>query len=179
MNAVAEISRGHPKPTVKPIWLRESIPNPQKFIIPKSAYNAALTSSTNNLKQHIIDISSDQINKLKNNFIEETDENCSTFDILTALLWRVRTRAVNGEPRANVTLTFPTDMRPNLNQVLPCGSGYYGNLLYASLVKSTSEFVGQAAFAEVVKTVRDAKQRSFKKCSTWSSQGFDEELVTG
>jgi len=168
MKAVAEIAQGLSQPTTKPIWFRESIDDPQQLSFTLSEAHA-LASSTNDFVSHAIDISVDQIDQLKNYFTKETGDKCSTFDILTAMVWQCRTRAISLEPPTDVTLVFPINMRRTLHELLPSDGGYYGNYIYTSVVKAPSKLVGNAPLAEIVNLIRDAKRRAFNKSATrWS-----------
>ncbi|KAJ4752047.1 HXXXD-type acyl-transferase family protein [Rhynchospora pubera] len=78
--AIGEIARGQDKPTIEAEWRRDAIPNP------KNAPISHLPKPTNTHLQCLaIDISVDYINHFKNQYMEQTGQRCTTFEVLIAI----------------------------------------------------------------------------------------------
>ncbi|CAL9082710.1 unnamed protein product [Musa acuminata var. zebrina] len=113
LNAVAEIARGLPNPTVEPAWSREVIPNP-----PKLPPGGPPVFSSLKLLDATVDLSDDHINHVKAQHLELTGQRCSTFDVAVSNLWQSRTRGINLDPGVDVHVCFFANTRHLLRQVL-------------------------------------------------------------
>jgi Transferase family len=163
MTAVGEIARGQDKPTIKAEWRREAIPDP------KNAPIGHLPKPTNTHLQYLaIDISIDYINHFKNQYMEQTGQRCSAFEVLIAKAWQSRTRAINFAPGSVVHLAFAMNARPLLHQKLPASGGFYGNCYYIMKVSSDSKKVVNASIVEIVKMIKDGKKRQPLEFAKWA-----------
>ncbi|KAJ8478293.1 hypothetical protein OPV22_022020 [Ensete ventricosum] len=151
--AVAELARGHACPLVKPVWCRKAIPSPPKLSRRHAPSPAAIHFETS-----VFDISSDQINALKNQFCRETSQKCSTFDVVTAILWQCRTRAISLDPHADMHLGFAANTRHMLRGLLP-QEGFYGNCVYPMGIKANARTIAGSSPVEVIELIRAAKER--------------------
>ena len=69
---------------------------------------------------------SEKLQRLKMEALADgTIEGCTTFEALSALVWRARTRALGLEPGQETKLLFAVDGRTRLEPPLP--KGYFGN----------------------------------------------------
>ncbi|KAJ6827850.1 putative 3'-N-debenzoyl-2'-deoxytaxol N-benzoyltransferase [Iris pallida] len=168
--AIAEIARsGLKQPSLTPLWRREAIlspPNPQlgtQSVAPGIPYTAF------EFEFCTVDISLDSINKSKEQFTKETGEICSTFDVITANLWRSRTRAIDMPSDTSVYVNFPANVRQALQNkgTLQEGSGYYGNCAYGIVVEAPSGKIATCSFSEIVMLIKEAKGRLTTKLSRW------------
>lgn len=171
VNAVAEMARGLPTPTVEPIWCRDAIP---KFNPAKLPPGPPPILTAFDFEYSISDISSDTINEIKNLFTSETGQRCSTFDVITAMVWRARTRAIGLEPHLDVNLGFAADTRHLLRHLLPKEKGYYGNCVYPMSVTASSGKIAGSSLVEIVGLVREAKKMLPTKFAKWMA-GENEE----
>ncbi|XP_038974647.1 acyl transferase 5-like [Phoenix dactylifera] len=156
------MATGLPQPAVAPVWCREAIPDPPKR--PQGeppSFNAFLFENS------IIDLSLDSINHVRDEFIKETGHKCSIFDVVTAMIWRGRTRAVGLESQDEVRLDFVANVRHLLHEVLPQGGGFYGNCVFFVGITSTSGKIKHASLVEVVSLIREAKESLPTKFSEW------------
>ncbi|XP_010915023.2 acyl transferase 9 [Elaeis guineensis] len=159
INAVGEIARGLPEPTVKPVWNREAFPNPKIKPGPlPDLPNLALEYSA-------VDFPLDYINQLKNRFMEHTGRRCSTFDVLTAKAWQCRTKALKLAPDVNVRLCFFASVR----HILKLDRGYYGNCIFPVKMMVPSGKVIRSSLVEVVDLIRDAKERMAAEVLAWAN----------
>ncbi|PIA38336.1 hypothetical protein AQUCO_02800190v1 [Aquilegia coerulea] len=168
LNDVGEIARGFLHPTTAPVWDREAIPTSARLARtygqPRNPH--ALPIMPNFELQHApIDVSQDQINKVKNKFLETTGNYCSTFDVIVAALWRHRTQVLNLDRDINVNLVFSANTRKFLDPPLP--EGFYGNCFYPVTVTISSGWLVEAAITEVVKLIKAAKARVPTEFTKW------------
>ncbi|KAJ9543150.1 hypothetical protein OSB04_022857 [Centaurea solstitialis] len=168
LNAVAEFARGAQKLTISPIWHRDFLPddqpqtlsstiNPEKFMLPPAA--------DYELEQANIDIPLDQISQLKHQF------SGSTFEIVSALLWKNRTQAISlGSPENRMMkLVFFANCRHLVEPPLP--KGFYGNCFFPVTVNAYSDTLVQAGVGEVVKMIQEAKANLPKEFANWVNNG--------
>ncbi|CAD5192356.1 unnamed protein product [Musa acuminata subsp. malaccensis] len=161
LKAVAEIARGHARLVVEPVWCREVIPSP-----PKQSRGHPPSLAFFRFETAVFDVSLDHINAVKNQFSRERGHKCSTFDVVTAMVWQCRTRGIGLEPHVDVHLGFAANTRHLLRQLLP-QEGFYGNCVYPMEVKARSGTVAGASLVEVMELIRDAKERMSAKFLDW------------
>ncbi|KAF5748682.1 HXXXD-type acyl-transferase family protein [Tripterygium wilfordii] len=92
-------------------------------------------------------------------------DKCTTFEALSAFVWRARTKALNMQPEQETKLLFAVDGRPKFNPPLP--KGYFGNgiVLTNSICKAGELLEKPLSFAaglvqDAVKMVKDSYMRS-------------------
>ncbi|PIA60712.1 hypothetical protein AQUCO_00300315v1 [Aquilegia coerulea] len=165
LNAVGEIARGFEHPRIAPMWHRESIPASARLAhaLRKPKPPPPIPSYT--LEHVSIDISLDQVDKLKNQFFELTGEYCSTFDVVAASIWRHRAQTIALGKENNAVLVFMGDMRRLLDPPLP--EGYYGNCFFPVTVTVSSGWLLEATNADIVKLIKDAKAKLPNEFSKW------------
>jgi hypothetical protein len=189
LKAVGELARGLLAPSVAPVWDRDAIPDPPSPPPPQ------LTEFK--LMAQVADISSESIARIKNEFKTSTGEGCSTFDAVTAVVFKCRALALAAAfpDDAVLQVAFAAGTRHLLRGVLPAVDGYYGNCVYLACVTRTGKAVRESALAELVGAVREAKEAvaagfadwmhgagrydvpldySTVLLSDWSRLGFDE-----
>nr|XP_009403024.1 PREDICTED: 3'-N-debenzoyl-2'-deoxytaxol N-benzoyltransferase-like [Musa acuminata subsp. malaccensis] len=162
LKAVAEIARGHARPVVYPVWCRDAIPSPPKLSpgLPLPSFKAF------NFENSVFDISSVHIDAVKNQFSRERGQKCSTFDVVTAMAWQCRTRAICFNAHVDVHLGFAANTRHLLRGLLP-QEGYYGNCVYPMGIKAKSGTIAGSSPVEVIELIRDAKERISTKFLDW------------
>ncbi|XP_072979573.1 acyl transferase 7-like [Typha angustifolia] len=163
MAAVGEIARGATRPSVEPAWARDAIPDPinvRRGPLPEP--------SKSKLQYLAMDISLDYINHFKNQFLEQTGQRCSAFEVLVAKAWQSRTRAVNFRPESEIHLCFAMNARPLLHQTLPPNGGFYGNCYYIMRVSATSRKILHSSVLEIVKLIKEGKKRLPAEFARWA-----------
>lgn len=90
---------------------------------------------------------------------------CTTFEVLSGLVWRARTEALRLQPGQKTKLLFAVDGRSRFDPPLP--KGYFGNgIMLTGCLSTAGELPGRPlSFAvglvqEAVKTVTDEYMRS-------------------
>nr|XP_008341279.2 omega-hydroxypalmitate O-feruloyl transferase [Malus domestica] len=174
VNSWGKIARG--LPLTAPPFLDRSIlkaRNPPRIEYPHHEFSEITgTSSTNNdlceekMLYRSFSFDSEKLEKLKMKAREEGAlENCTTFEALSAFVWKARTRALNLLPEQQIKLLFAVDGRPKFRPPLP--KGYFGNGIVLTnsicqagdlLDKPLSNAVGLVQ--DAIKMVTDSYMRS-------------------
>ncbi|XVF72833.1 hypothetical protein PTKIN_Ptkin12aG0152600 [Pterospermum kingtungense] len=155
--AVGELARGLEHLSTAPVWQRDFFPTPTHQAIVNVVPNLPPPMPDNRLEHVSIDITMDEINRLKQEFHESTGQACSTFEIVAANCWRLRTRAINFEPSTEVRLLFFANYRQLLDPPLP--KGFYGNCFFPITISAPCELLTQASKVEVIKLIQEAKTK--------------------
>jgi len=139
INAWAEIARGVTKPSIAPVWGRELLMarDPPRITFNHREYEQIqdnFPSSNHNLIQRSFFFRTLDIAALRK-LIPQHLQHCSTFDLITACLWRCRTKAMQIEADEDVRMMCIVNARGRFNPPLP--DGYYGNA-FAYLAAVTS-----------------------------------------
>ncbi|KAE8766652.1 3'-N-debenzoyl-2'-deoxytaxol N-benzoyltransferase [Hordeum vulgare] len=171
LTAVGELARGFKAPSVAPVWNRDAIPNPP------SPLPGQITEFR--LVTQVADISAQSIARVKDECKQasaaSTGEVCSTFDAVTAIVFKCRTLALASAlpDDTEVRMAFAASTRHLLRGVLPAVEGYYGNCVFLACVTRTGKAVREAALAEVVGAVREAKEAVPARFAGWM-RGVDQ-----
>ncbi|KAJ4954248.1 hypothetical protein NE237_011031 [Protea cynaroides] len=160
LSAVGELARGLNHPSITPVWCREAVTTKAPQVHETGKANPPPQPTLPSLPDYqleyaSIDITPDQINQLKHEFQESTGRTCSTFEVVAASMWSCRTRAIDLDRDAKVTLVFFANARQLLCPPLP--QGFYGNCFFPVTTTVSSEEVSQASHAEVVKLIQESK----------------------
>ncbi|KAF4371708.1 hypothetical protein G4B88_030812 [Cannabis sativa] len=188
LNAVGEFARGFDRLTVDPVWCRDffltnntttSTPQPLPTIMPFVNYK---------LKEAHVDISMEQIEKLKQHFQQSTGgaHKCSTFEIVAASFWSCRTKAItitnynsnDDVEEEMVRLVFFANCRQLMQPPLP--EGFYGNCFFPVTIKASKKFVANASVVEVVKMIQQGKAKLGEEFDNYrksrnENDGMEEE----
>ncbi|KAJ7973144.1 3'-N-debenzoyl-2'-deoxytaxol N-benzoyltransferase-like protein [Quillaja saponaria] len=162
LSTIGELARNVENPSIIPVWQRDFF----QTSLQKSNIAASLPSppmpSNKRLEQANFDIPLGKIQQLKQEFLRVSGGNiCSTFEIVVALCWRSRTRAIiNYLNKSNTTLVklgFAVNCRNLLNPPLP--KGFYGNCAFPMTITAPWESLVQASIIDVVKMIQEAKAK--------------------
>ncbi|KAH9316723.1 hypothetical protein KI387_025350, partial [Taxus chinensis] len=124
LKALGEMARGEIKPSLEPIWKRELLkPEDSRYLQLDDFESLLPTSKVEKMVQASIFINSETVKYMKQCIMEECNEFCSTFEVLAALAWIARTKALQIPHNETVKLFFIQDMRRSLNPQLL--KGYY------------------------------------------------------
>jgi hypothetical protein len=169
LKAVGEMARGMPEPSIKPVWVQDAIPNP-----PKPPLGLPPSFTAFNFEKSMVEISLDSIKRIKDQVASETNQKCSTFDVVTAIMFKCHVSAIDFAPDAEVCLGFTASTRHLLSNVLPSVDGYYGSCVNPGGLTKTSQEVKEASLVEIVTTIRDAKDALSTRFLDWMSGGAKE-----
>ncbi|KAM0839106.1 hypothetical protein ACQ4PT_060529 [Festuca glaucescens] len=164
LTAVGELARGLPAPSVAPVWDRDAIPDPPS---PPPPFFTVLTEFR--LVTQVADISAESIERVKDEFKQAAGEGCSTFDAVTAVVFKCRALALVGAlpDDAKVRVGFAAGTRHLLHGVLPAVDSYYGNCVCLACVATTSRAARESALVELVGAVREAKEAVAAGFADW------------
>jgi omega-hydroxypalmitate O-feruloyl transferase len=173
LKGLAETARGETKLSVEPVWQREFL-KPQQHLnrvrfqhdeFLESGFivnnNCSMQQQMSNVKAEDLIlasffISSDALQSIKQPIAEEVKEHCTTFEVLAALVWRARTRALGIPLHHAVRLLFAVDARSAFDP--PLAVGYYGNGQYLACACSTTALeVVNGSLSHAVKMIKKAK----------------------
>ncbi|XP_006662150.1 acyl transferase 15-like [Oryza brachyantha] len=148
LQAVGELARGLPAPTIIPARWDEAT----QAVSPSSLLSAKhiMPSVTHplNLTLHNLAISSRLISSVRGS-------SCTVFEAVAAALWKCRTRVVMSDPEA-ATMLF---MVVNSRKYMGVRDGYYGNCTTLHMAMAKSGEVANSSILNVVKIIRRAKEQ--------------------
>lgn len=163
LNAIAEIARGSaPSPTIQPVWQRELLfarELPQisfKHHEYEEIHDANRTSVEIQSVDRSFIISHREISSLRKHLFPHL-QNCSMFEILTAVVWRCHTIALNIDSINEVGFALCANARPKFNPPLP--SGFYGNAIGFPVTFSNVNQLCQNPLWYAVELVRQTKAK--------------------
>lgn len=132
MTAVAELARGLPSPTVRPVWdrhLLDARSPPNQTCVHREYDDVPDTKGTiiplDDMVHRSFFFGPAQISSLKSHLPPHLRSSASTFELLTACLWKCRTLALSPDPDEEVRIICIVNARAKFNPPLP--EGYYGN----------------------------------------------------
>ncbi|XVE90363.1 hypothetical protein DITRI_Ditri20bG0071600 [Diplodiscus trichospermus] len=164
MSAMGEMARGALAPLSPPVWERHLLnarDTPLITCLHPEYDNATITNCavicipTDNLVHRSFFFGPTQVSALRR-FVPD-NLRCSTFDILTASLWRCRTEALELGSNEDVRLIIIVNARAKFNPPLP--SGYYGNALGYPAAQTTAGKLCQNPLEYAIELVKEAKAK--------------------
>ncbi|RCV39183.1 hypothetical protein SETIT_8G203100v2 [Setaria italica] len=139
LQAVGELAGGSPSPSVTPVRWDDSL------------HRLPLSLAT-----HDITIAMDSINRIRADFSTcFHGRQCTTFEVVLAILWPCRTRAIRPDQETPTLLVFLADMRRHIG----VKRGYYGNCIVVQLVMAKSGAVAGGEVKDLVMEIKHAKDR--------------------
>ncbi|CAN6343442.1 unnamed protein product [Urochloa humidicola] len=155
VQAVGELARG--SPSVPPVRLDDSLPATLPAVVPVARKLLSL-DPLDDLACLDFTVPASVIRRVRAEFAG--DPPCTAFEAATAVVWRCRTRAAmsdsGSDPEAPVALLFSANAR----RLVGAKEGYYGNCMTAAtVVAERSSAVASGDVVELVKMIRDAKER--------------------
>ncbi|TVU00316.1 hypothetical protein EJB05_54262, partial [Eragrostis curvula] len=152
MQAVGELARGMPRPSVLPV----SCGDDELPALPPSVAGigkALLTLQPQDFAYLDITVPSSCISRIKAGYFAD-DGPCTVIEAVIAVLWQSRMRAVMSDPAAPAPLIFPANVR----KLVGTREGYYGNCITPAVVVPTSGEVANGSIHDVVKLIKRAKR---------------------
>ncbi|CAM0914125.1 unnamed protein product [Alopecurus aequalis] len=155
MQAVGELSRGLPSPSVVPVRQGDSF-----VLLPPPSLRSLLQhlGSFQPCEMVLLDITIQKalIQRIKDRYASmNSGQPCSVFEAVAAVLWRCRTRVIMSDPEALIVLGFPSSARIHAG----AKEGYYGNCIVWRLVTTTAGVVANGAVMDLVEIIHRAKGR--------------------
>ncbi|KAH6787541.1 HXXXD-type acyl-transferase family protein [Perilla frutescens var. hirtella] len=174
LNAVGDMARGAETPAVGPHWCRNFLPTATPS--PSPSFPLAIPVPDYQLEPAIIDISLEEIEKLKQEFRRgRPGERCSTFEVVAAMLWRRRTEVIGLDEDTEVKLVFFANCRTLVEPALP--EGFYGNCFFPVSVSARSGELMAKDVMEVVEVIKEGKRRLPEEFRKWGERGGGEAFA--
>ncbi|PON38077.1 Transferase [Parasponia andersonii] len=117
-------------------------------------------------------LSSSLIENLKREVFKDGGFSCSSFEVLAALLWKARTKAMGLRKEAMVCLQFAVDTRNKVAPPLPAGfSGNAYVLASVALAAGELERIRHKAIVEKIRQAKDSVNNDYVKSYMEGVQG--------
>ncbi|KAM3371008.1 hypothetical protein ACQJBY_018390 [Aegilops geniculata] len=177
IRAIAELARGEAHTSVSPVWEREIFkardpPRVRHDVYPAydpsspsrtvlgdhdDADDPMLSTPTQEMVGQYLRFGPKEVAALRRHV--DTAQPCTTFELLTAFLWRCRTAALGYRPWQRVRLVLRVDARGNRRCRLdpPIPRGYYGNAVLRPMAEARVEDLCGRPLGHAVGLVRKAK----------------------
>ncbi|PRQ19146.1 putative alcohol O-acetyltransferase [Rosa chinensis] len=163
LNAVGEIAQGAEAPSTPPVWEREllSARDPPQISCTHHEFDDTIDHSYLNSAatvQRSFCFGPEEIKALKEHLPPHLSTCSSTFDLITACMWKCRTISLEMDPKQIVRLSCAVNARGKHNGLcLP--PGYYGNTFAYPAVVSTAERLGNSPLGYAVELVKKSKAK--------------------
>ncbi|XP_062186659.1 acyl transferase 15-like [Phragmites australis] len=158
LQAVGELARGLPAPSVIPIRWDDSLPGIPPTIAIAQQSMTGLASQDFAFFDYTIP--SSLISRIKAEFRDHANgQPCTVFEAVTAVLWQCRTRVAISDPEAPALLFIVANVRKHVG----AKDGYYGNCVSGQLVMATSGSVANGDIMGIVKMIKGAKEQIPKR----------------
>nr|GEY60418.1 benzyl alcohol O-benzoyltransferase-like [Tanacetum cinerariifolium] len=140
--ALGEIAKGASTPSTLPVWRREllSARNPPRVTFNRYEYEELVdTTGTvtplDDIAHKSFFFGPAQIAAIRR-FVPLHLKNCTTFEVLTACIWRCRTIALQHDPKDEMRIMCLVNARKKFNPSIPVG--FYGNAFCCPATISTT-----------------------------------------
>ncbi|GLT36472.1 hypothetical protein SLA2020_108470 [Shorea laevis] len=161
LTAVSEMAHGESVPSVMPIWERHlfNARYPPRVTCTHHEYEGvANTEGTiiplDDIVQRSFFFGPSEISTIRS-FLPHSLRQSSTFEVLTAFLWRYRTIALDVDPNKEVRAISIVNARSRFNPPIPMG--FYGNGIAFSTALTTARKLCQNPLAYALELVKQAK----------------------
>ncbi|XVE90364.1 hypothetical protein DITRI_Ditri20bG0071700 [Diplodiscus trichospermus] len=163
INAVGEMARGAVAPTVLPVWERHLLNarSPPRVTCTHHEFDQEMIdrkddiTQPNNMINRSFFFGFDEVLALRS--LVPPDHQFSTFDILTACLWRCHTRAFQLDPNEEIRIICIVNARSKFNPPLPLG--YYGNAIGYPATLTTVGKLCQSPLWYAIELVKETKAK--------------------
>ncbi|KAM0008401.1 putative benzyl alcohol O-benzoyltransferase [Helianthus debilis subsp. tardiflorus] len=148
LSGLDEIARGATSPSTLPVWQRELLCSSDPLPI-------TLTKGTPvDMVHKSLFFTTTEISAFRK-LVPVHLQSCTTFEVLTACLWRCRTIALQPNPEDEMVIAMSLNTRKMFNPPLPVG--YYGNVLANPFAISTARDLCNKPFAHALELVMKTK----------------------
>uniref|UniRef100_A0A0D9WY54 Uncharacterized protein n=1 Tax=Leersia perrieri TaxID=77586 RepID=A0A0D9WY54_9ORYZ len=179
IKTIADLAGGEPVPSTTPVWGREffAARTPPSLTHVYPAYKPILDSLDRNKDDDVMlttppetmvmkyfNFGPKEIAILRSLIPPHLIKSTTTFELLTAVMWRCRTLALGYEPDQQVRLMFTLNLRGGWNHEATIPQGYYGNAHFSPLVVVTVDELIRQPLADTVELMCRAKSNTTKEC---------------
>ncbi|XP_047326676.1 benzyl alcohol O-benzoyltransferase-like [Impatiens glandulifera] len=160
LTAVGELAQGHREPSVLPVWDRKLLNarDPPRVTCAHHEFDELVeTPIHEDLVHRSFFFGSAEVEALRQLvFSDQLGRHYSSFDLITACIWRCRTIALGLEPNEDVRLLFAVNARKKYKPPLP--TGYYGNAFAFPAALTTAGMLCTQPLDYALKLVMEAKE---------------------
>ncbi|KAL6279320.1 hypothetical protein ACE6H2_016201 [Prunus campanulata] len=164
LNAIGEMAKGADSPSIPPVWARELLNarDPPTITLPHYEYEQLLDSEgsfiidQSDMAQRSFYFGPQQIRALRKHLPPHLST-CSSFELITACIWKCRTLSLRLNPKDTVRLSCAINARGKPMDDLCLPLGFYGNAMGGPTVVSTVELVCASPLGYGVELVRKNK----------------------
>ncbi|XP_019251556.1 PREDICTED: benzyl alcohol O-benzoyltransferase-like [Nicotiana attenuata] len=161
MTTVGEMARGASAPSILPVWCRELLNarNPPQVTCTHHEYDEVPdTKGTiiplDDMVHKSFFFGPSEVSALRK-FVPHHLRKCSTFELLTAVLWRCRTMSLKPDPEEEVRVLCIVNARSRFNPPLP--TGYYGNAFVFPVAVTTAAKLSRNPLGYALELVKKTK----------------------
>ncbi|TVU31266.1 hypothetical protein EJB05_22947 [Eragrostis curvula] len=178
VRAVAELARGEARPTILPIWNRDLLTAHNPSLKPHSnpsykplqnsldykSDDVMLSTPVEHMIVHYFLFGPREIETLQRHVRGYLANSVTSFELLTAVMWRCRTIALGYKPNQLVRLMITMNARGKWNRHTFIPRGYYGNAHFSPIAEATVAELCKRPLAHTVELVRKTKLCVTKEC---------------
>lgn len=161
MSAVGEMARGAQAPSILPTWERQLLNsrNPPRATCIHREYDEVIdTKGTiiplDDMAHQSFFFGPTEISALRR-LVPRDLRQCSTFELLTACLWKCRTIALRPDPQEEMRIICIVNGRNKFNPPLP--TGYYGNGFVFPVAVATAGELFEKPLGFALKLIKNVK----------------------
>jgi len=166
-------------PSLLPVWKRELLTtahNTTPIPYTNPAYKPLLNSLDSTSDDVMLSIPPNcmvaqyfvfgqrEVGALRSHIPGHLADSTTSFELLTAVMWRCRTIALGYEPSQRVRLMVTMNARGRWNRHTLIPWGYYGNAHVSPIVELTVDELCRQPLADTVELVRETKLSVTKEC---------------
>ncbi|CAL5035619.1 unnamed protein product [Urochloa decumbens] len=159
LQAVGNLVRGLPSPSVTPVRVEHALPELPPPIVAMT--KSMVSKKPNDFTTSYITVPMSFINSIKDEFrrSERTAAACTAFDVFVAAIWRCRARSTVAGAAAGQDTPTALAFTANVRKQAAARDGYYGNVFAFGLAVAALGDVALGDILDVVRLIRDAKAR--------------------
>ncbi|XP_047087788.1 acyl transferase 1-like [Lolium rigidum] len=179
IKTIADFACGELIPTTLPVWKRDIFtarmppsiahvyPAYKPFIhgLQCTGDDVMLSTPPESMEVQYLFFGPKEIDTLRSHIPEQLSKSTTTFELITAVMWRCRTLALGYGPSEKVRVMFTLNTRGrsiNGESVVP--RGYYGNAHFSPMVEVTVDELATKPLASILEKMRKVKWDTTKEC---------------
>ncbi|KAJ0735924.1 putative benzyl alcohol O-benzoyltransferase [Helianthus annuus] len=163
MTALTEMAQGASKPSTLPVWQRELLcaRDPPRVTYPHREFDEVPVTDDmiipfDDMVHKSFFFGPTEISAIRR-FVPTHLKRCTTFDVITACIWRCHTIALQPNPEDDMRLLVIVNARSKFKTPLPVG--YYGNVICSPAAVSKARDLCNKPLGHALELVRKAKSQ--------------------
>lgn len=180
IKSIADFAGGEPFPSTLPSWEREfftaRIPPSIEHVYPaykpflhgldRTGDDVMLSTPPESMVLQYFFFGPREMATLRSQIPGHLAQSTTTFELITAVMWRCRTLALGYESSQRVRTMFTLNTRGRWNRgaAVPLPRGYYGNAHFSPMAETTVNELTGRPLAHTLELLRIAKMDTTKDC---------------